>query len=167
MSPRGYTAANRTFCTPLSSTEIATKTFSTPSIAASSDSAVLATASTPTVMADTSSSEQVDFVERQPSYIRAMLQPSSLEGYRVKYEHLPRFLDYALFGPPVIRDSSPGGMSYIFGRTEHDEQWNKQKKGAIVRSMHVVVLVAAYIFFLAVPAHMIWKLGIAPYYRGT
>ena len=128
------------------------------------------TYTTPEAMASSSpamshAQNDVDFVQRQPSYLRATFVPASLRGYKAKYPVLPRFLDYALFGPPVIRDSSPGGMAYVFGRTEHDTQWNKKPKGSLARGMHMLVLFSAYIFFLYAPVHFIWNLGVKPYYR--
>ena len=93
----------------------------------------------------------IPFAQRQPSYWRAILQPSSLDGYEAKQANLPRWLDYALFGPPAVRDSSPGAMAYIFGRTEHDVKWNPKKKGPLTRGFNAIFLIASYIFFCVLP----------------
>ena len=108
-----------------------------------------------------STMDDVPFSHRQPTYIRALLQPSSLRGYARKNKSLPAWLDYSLYGPPVIRDSSPGAMAYIFGRTEHDTNW--KKKSAIQRGINAAFLIAAYIFFLYVPFHLIITKGVKPY----
>jgi len=104
------------------------------------------------------------FRQQQPSYLRAMFQPSSLRGYQPKNKGIPAWLDYALYGPPVIRDSSPGVMAYIFGRTEHDKLWNPTKKGPHVRGVNILCLIAMYIFFLYVPYHAIYMLGVKPFH---
>ena len=108
-----------------------------------------------------STMDDVPFSHRQPTYIRALLQPSSLRGYARKNKSLPAWFDYWLYGPPVIRDSSPGAMAYIFGRTEHDTNW--KKKSAIQRGINAAFLIAAYIFFLYVPFHLIITKGVKPY----
>ena len=111
--------------------------------------------------------EEVDFIYRQPGYLQAVFSPESLRGYEPKkmIKGCPVWLDYWLFGPPVIRDSSPGGMAYIFGRTEYDTEWNKTKKGPLTRGFHMLVLLAAYVFFFYVPFHEIYFGGIKPYYN--
>ena len=103
------------------------------------------------------------FIYRQPGYIQAMLSPSSLRGYAAKYKGLPKWLDYWLFGPPVIRDSTPGGMAYIFGRSEHDKDWNPNGKGKATRGFNALFLICMYICFVYVPFHRIFYDGIQPY----
>jgi hypothetical protein len=112
--------------------------------------------------------EEVEFIYRQPGYIRAVISPSTLRGYEPKKMFpCPLWLDYWLFGPPIIRDSSPGGMAMIFGRTEYDTEWNKTKKGPLVRGFNFLVLLAAYVFFLYIPYHEIYFRGIRPYFDQT
>ena len=105
-----------------------------------------------------------DFAIRQPSYVRAIFQPASLRGYRPKTKRLPLWLDYILYGPPVIRDSSPGSMAMVFGRTDHDTTWNRKPKGTLKRSFNGLALIAAYIFFFFVPIGLIYQQGIKPYH---
>ena len=109
------------------------------------------------------SSSQLPFEQRQPSSLRAILVPSSLDGYQAKTRSLPRWLDYVLFGPPAVRDSSPGSMAFIFGRTEHDAAWNPSPKGPVTRAFHAMFLSLAYLLFLIVPFHFIYSLGVKPY----
>jgi len=108
-----------------------------------------------------------EFNRKQPGYIYAMLSPSSLKGYGAKHNNIPKFLDYWLFGPPAVRDSSPGGMALIFGRTDHDTNWNKKPKGTLVRAFNSLFLIAMYICFLYVPFHRIYYDGVRPYRDGV
>lgn len=108
-----------------------------------------------------------DFQTRQPGYLRAIIDPSSLKGYKPKNKGLPLWLDYSLYGPPAVRDSSPGVMAMIFGRTEHDTEWNPKKKNVVLRSFNTLCLIAMYIFFMYLPYHRIYYDGIKPFREGT
>eukprot|EP00322_Chrysochromulina_rotalis_P025702 CAMPEP_0115861174 /NCGR_PEP_ID=MMETSP0287-20121206/17518_1 /TAXON_ID=412157 /ORGANISM="Chrysochromulina rotalis, Strain UIO044" /LENGTH=155 /DNA_ID=CAMNT_0003315543 /DNA_START=30 /DNA_END=497 /DNA_ORIENTATION=- len=104
-----------------------------------------------------------EFNRKQPSYMRALFQPSCLRDYKPKNKSTPKWLDYWLYGPPAVRDSSPGGMAVIFGRTEHDKDYYPNGKSTLLRSFNGLFLICAYIFFLYVPYHMIYMDGIKPY----
>lgn len=112
--------------------------------------------------------EADEFARRQPSYFTAIMDPTSLRGYTHKQlaglKWTPLWLDYAMFGPPLIRDSSPGWMAAIFGRTDHDTKWNPKKKGTLKRAWNSLCLIAIYIFLMYVPAHEMWFRGIKPYF---
>ena len=104
-----------------------------------------------------------DFATRQPGYLRAYFDPSTLRGYKAKNQGLPVWLDYWLYGPPAVRDSSPGVMAFIFGRTEHDTVYNPKKKNPIVRAFNALCLIAMYIFFCYLPFHRIYFDGVKPF----
>lgn len=105
--------------------------------------------------------EPVPFELRQPGYLKALMEPASLDGYEpkwsgkdgYKFSWIPPWMDYWLFGPPVIRDSSPGVMAMIFGRTEHDKEWNPKPKGPLQMSFNNLCLIFMYILFMYVPFH--------------
>lgn len=108
------------------------------------------------------------FNAAQPSYISAILNPKVLADYKPKMKKfkgvpIPKWLDYCCFGPPAVRDSSPGGMALIFGRTEHDTKYYPKGKGKALRAFNAIFLICMYICFLYVPFHMIYKIGIKPY----
>ena len=44
--------------------------------------------------------ESVPFDDRQPSYLRAMIDPKSMIGYVPKNKSIPAWLDYICYGPP-------------------------------------------------------------------
>ena len=91
----------------------------------------------------------------------AQIQPATtLADYTPKTRSLPLWLDFLLYGPPVVRDSSPGVMAYIFGRTAHDTEWNKNKKGPVLRGFNMFVLACAYVIFLYLPYHAITVTGV-------
>ena len=99
------------------------------------------------------------FNAAQPSYISAILNPKVLADYKPKMKKfngvpIPKWLDYCCFGPPAVRDSSPGGMALIFGRTEHDTKYYPKGKGKALRAFNAIFLICMYICFLYVPFHV-------------
>jgi len=108
----------------------------------------------------------VPFAQRQPGYLQAVYSPSSLRGYAPKNKGIPKWLDYWLYGPPIVRDSSPHAMAYVFGRTEHDKEWNKTPKGSVNRLFKSTFLILAYIFFFICSFGSIAR-TIAEYHKGV
>ena len=92
----------------------------------------------------------------------------ALRGYKHKQmaglRWTPLWLDYAMFGPPLIRDSSPGFMAMIFGRTDYDTVWNPTKKGTLKRAFNSLCLIFFYFALMILPFHQLYVHGIAPYF---
>ena len=92
----------------------------------------------------------------------------ALRGYKHKQmaglKWTPLWLDYAMFGPPLIRDSSPGFMAMIFGRTDYDTDWNPTKKGTLKRAFNSLCLIFFYFALMILPFHQLYVHGIAPYF---
>ena len=115
----------------------------------------------------------VPFSQRQPGYLQAALHPETLRGYVPKNTSIPAWLDYALYGPPAVRDSSPDTsivcwvFAVVFGRTEHDKQWNPKKKSALTQGFNSLCLVFMYILFMYLPWHYMYFSGIKPYHGQT
>ena len=121
-----------------------------------------------------------DFLQRQPGYLQSILNPATLRGYAPKNKSIPLWLDYCLYGPPSIRDSDPTTSAWcwlfaiLFGRTEHDTEWNGKgwkvlrgspKKGPLLRGFNGLCLVFMYILFMYLPFHRIYWDGMKPHWR--
>ena len=87
------------------------------------------------------------------------------EGYSPKVKALPVWLDFLLFGPPAVRDSSPGMMALIFGRTEHDTI--NGNKSVLRRFFNGLCILMMYFLVLYVPAHLVFMDGVAEYWQSS
>lgn len=87
------------------------------------------------------------------------------ESYSPKIKALPVWLDFMLFGPPAVRDSSPGMMAFIFGRTEHDTM--NGSKSCLRRFFNGACILILYFIVLYLPAHLVLMDGVAEYWRGA
>ena len=95
---------------------------------------------------------------------RCLCRPM-VSDYTPKTTSLPVWLDFFIYGPPAVRDSSPGMMALIFGRTDHDR--TTAKKTWLRRAFNMLCLVAMYIFFLYVPMHVIINDGVLRHLRSS
>jgi len=72
------------------------------------------------------------------------------------------WLDTALFGPPMVRDSTPGGMALIFGLSPHHPEYKKGVLGkfrssSAGRLVNAIFLILTYIFILTGPAIAMYR----------
>jgi hypothetical protein len=88
---------------------------------------------------------------------------SDMSEYTPKSATLPVWLDFMLFGPPAARDSAPGLMALIFGRTEHD---TTSRKSNTRRLFNAVCLVIMYSLVLFLPAQFVAN-SVAQHWQGS
>ena len=99
---------------------------------------------------------QRDLGSRAPSKTKRLMSG----GYKPKTKSLPVWLDKFLYGPPAVRDSSPGIMAALFGRTEHDTTTYAKGKGPLQRGANGMLLILSYIAMLNIPFVFIHMQGL-------